>query len=78
MEVASVRLTDQEKEFIERLIATGKYKSISETLKAGLHRLYHKEIIDQLPWKSRTEVRRHFGTKKRKLRGLEELHDEES
>ncbi len=27
VEVASVRLTDQENEFIERLIATGKYKS---------------------------------------------------
>jgi Arc/MetJ-type ribon-helix-helix transcriptional regulator len=77
MEVASVRLTDEEKEFIERLIAAGKFRSVSETLKAGLHELIRKESIRDLPWKTRMETRRHFAARERRIRGLEELHNEE-
>lgn len=78
LDVASVRLTDEEREFIERLIAMGKFNSVSETLKAGLHELVRKETMKNLPWKTRMEVRRHFAAKERKIKGLEELHDEET
>ena len=77
VDVASVRLTVEEKEFLERLIAEGKYKSISEALKAGLYELMREHQMNNLPWKNREEVRHYFSTKKRKLRGLEDLHNEE-
>lgn len=77
LEVASVRLTTEEKEFLDRLIAEGKYKSVSEALKAGLYELMREHHLNKLPWRTREEVRRHFSKKRKKLRGLEALHDEE-
>ncbi|MFX1251454.1 MAG: type II toxin-antitoxin system ParD family antitoxin [Promethearchaeota archaeon] len=77
MEVASVRLTKKEQEFLERLIAEGKYNSISEILKAGLYTLMQQEELKNLPWKDRSEVRRYFTKKKKQLKGLEEIHDED-
>ncbi|MGC9778852.1 MAG: type II toxin-antitoxin system ParD family antitoxin [Candidatus Heimdallarchaeota archaeon] len=75
MEVASVRLTEEERQFLEVLVAKGRYSSISEALKAGLYELMQEEKLKELPWKSRAEVRKYFS--KRKVKGLEDLHDEE-
>jgi putative addiction module CopG family antidote len=77
MEVASVRLTEEERRFLEQLVASGKYSSISEALKAGLYELMREEKLKENPWKSRTEVRKYFSEKERKLKGLEALHYEE-
>jgi Arc/MetJ-type ribon-helix-helix transcriptional regulator len=77
MEVASVRLTDEEKRFLEQLVAKGKYSSISEALKAGIYELMREEKLKTIPWKSRTEVRKYFTKKEKRLKGLEALHYEE-
>jgi putative addiction module CopG family antidote len=77
MEVASVRLSDEEKRFIEQLIAQGKYSSVSEVLKAGLYELMGEEKLKQTPWQSREEVRRYFVDKIRRVKGLEDIHVEE-
>ncbi|MCF2142095.1 MAG: ribbon-helix-helix domain-containing protein [Candidatus Heimdallarchaeota archaeon] len=77
MEVASVRLTKEEKKFLEELVIKGKYSSISEALKAGIYELMQEERLAKLPWKTRSEVRRYFAKKERKLQGLEEIHDED-
>ncbi len=77
MEVASVRLNDEEKKFLETLIAKGRYSSISDALKAGLYELMQEEKLKSLPWKTRSEVRAYFSKKQQKLQGLEALHDEE-
>ncbi len=77
MEVASVRLTEEERQFLEQLVAKGKYTSISEALKAGLYELMREEKLKEIPWKSRTEVRKYFSKKEKKLKGLEALHYEE-
>ncbi len=77
MEVASVRLTDEERRFLEQLVAKGKYSSISEALKAGLYELMREEKLKEIPWKSRTEVRKYFSEKEKTLKGLEALHYEE-
>lgn len=77
MEVASVRLTDEEKNFIDQLVAEGRYSSISEALKAGLSELMREEKLKEIPWKSRSEVRRHFSKRKKQGKGLEAIHDEE-
>ena len=77
MEVASVRLTDEERRFLEQLVAKGKYSSISEALKAGLYELMREEKLKEIPWKSRTELRKYFSEKDKKLKGLEALHFEE-
>ena len=77
MEVASVRLTEEERRFLEQLVAKGKYTSISEALKAGLYELMREEKLKEIPWKSRTEVRKYFSAKEKSLKGLEALHYEE-
>lgn len=77
MVVASVRLTEEEKQFLETLVAKGLYASISEALKAGIYELMQEEKLKTLPWKTRDEVRAYFSKKEQKLKGLEELHDEE-
>jgi Arc/MetJ-type ribon-helix-helix transcriptional regulator len=77
MEVASVRLTEEERRFLEQLVAKGKYSSISEALKAGLYELMREEKLKEIPWKSRTEVRKYFSEKEKTLKGLEALHYEE-
>lgn len=77
MEVASVRLTEEERRFLEQLVAKGKYSSISEALKAGLYELMREEKLKEIPWKSRTEVRKYFSEKEKILKGLEALHYEE-
>jgi Arc/MetJ-type ribon-helix-helix transcriptional regulator len=77
MEVASVRLTEEERRFLEQLVAKGKYASISEALKAGLYELIREEKLKEIPWKSRSEVRKYFSEKEKKLKGLEALHYEE-
>lgn len=77
MEVASVRLTKEERRFLEQLVAKGKYSSISEALKAGLYELMREEKLKEIPWKSRTEVRKYFSEKEKTLKGLEALHYEE-
>ncbi|HUU79323.1 MAG TPA: hypothetical protein VMX55_13340 [candidate division Zixibacteria bacterium] len=77
MEVASVRLSEEEKKFLEELVLKGKYSSISEALKAGIYELMQEEKLKELPWKSREEVREYFSKKEKKLKGLEDLVDEE-
>jgi len=77
MEVASVRLSEEEKQFIEQLITQGKFSSVSEALKAGLNELMREEKLKEVPWKTRSEMRKYFSNKERKMKGLEELHDEE-
>lgn len=77
MEVASVRLTKKEKQFLEQLVAKGKYASISEALKAGLYELMREETLKEIPWKTRAEVREYFSKKKKKIKGLEAQHLEE-
>ena len=77
MEVASVRLTEEEKRFLEQLVIEGKYSSISEALKAGLYELIREEKLKEIPWKSRSDVRKYFSQIKRKTKGLEDLHNEE-
>ena len=72
-----MRLTKEEKEFIDRLIAEEKYSSVSEALKAGLYELMREYRSSKLPWSTRAEVRRYFAQKGRTLKGLEALHDEE-
>ena len=76
MEVASVRLTKQEKEFLTQLIAEGKYNSASDVLKAGLRKLILEEKKKTSRWKNRDEVRKYFSSKPSKFHGLEEIHDE--
>ncbi len=77
MSVASVRLTEDEKAFLERLVREGKFESISDALKAGIYELLREEQLECLPWKTYEETRRYFA-KKKKLRGVEEGHDEEA
>ena len=77
MEVASVRLNEEEKRFLEQLVAKGKFGSISEALKAGIYELMREEKLKEIPWKSRVEVREYFSKKEKKLKGLEVLHVEE-
>ena len=77
MEVASVRLSEEEKRFLEQLVAKGKYSSISEALKAGIYELMREEKLKEIPWRTRTEVRKYFSQKEKKLKGLEALHYEE-
>mgnify|MGYP000694252997 CR=1 FL=1 len=77
MEVTSVRLTKKELQFLEQLIAKGKYASISEALKAGLYELMREEQLKEVLWQTRAEVRAHFAKKERKLKGFEASHDEE-
>lgn len=77
MEVASVRLTDEEKKFLEELVAKGKFSSISEALKAGLYELMREEKLQEIPWKTRAEVREFLSKKETKMKGLEDLHVEE-
>ncbi len=77
MTVASVRLTREEREFLERLIAEGRFSSISEALKAGIRELMLEDRVKSLPWKSFDEVRAYFSQKKERTRGLEEIYDEE-
>jgi Arc/MetJ-type ribon-helix-helix transcriptional regulator len=77
MEVASVRLSEEEKRFLEQLVAKGKYSSISEALKAGINELMREEKLKEIPWRTRTEVRKYFSQKEKKLKGLEALHYEE-
>ncbi len=77
MGVSSVRLTEDEKAFLEQLVKEGKFKSISEALKAGIYELMRDEKLDQLPWKTCAEVRAYFADKRKKLRGLEDVHLEE-
>jgi Arc/MetJ-type ribon-helix-helix transcriptional regulator len=78
MEVASVRLSEEEKRFLEQLVAKGKYSSISEALKAGINELMREEKLKEIPWRTRTEVRKYFSQKEKKLKGLEALHYEEA
>lgn len=77
MGVSSVRLTDDEKNFLERLVKEGKYESISDALKAGIYELMREEKIERLPWTTCEEVRKHFSQKSKKLRGLEDVHEED-
>ena len=77
MEVASVRLNEEEKRFLEQLVAKGKFSSISEALKAGIYELMREEKLKEIPWKSRAEIREYFSKKEKKLKGLEALHVEE-
>jgi len=77
MEVASVRLTDEEKRFLEQLVMDGKFASISEALKAGLYELMREEKLKTIPWKSRSEVRKYFSNRKKITKGLEVIHHEE-
>jgi Arc/MetJ-type ribon-helix-helix transcriptional regulator len=77
MSVASVRLTEEEKAFLRRLVREGKYQSISDALKAGIYELMQEERLESIPWKTCEEVRSYFAKKKRKLKGLEEIHNEE-
>jgi len=77
MDVASVRLNEDEKKFLESLVAKGRFTSISEALKAGIYELMQKEKFKSLPWKTRSDVRAYFSKKQQKLQGLEALHDEE-
>ena len=78
MEVASVRLSEEEKQFLEQLVINGKYASISEALKAGIHELMREAKLEKIPWKSRDEVRKYFSKKEKQLKGLEALHYEEN
>ncbi|MHA2034212.1 MAG: ribbon-helix-helix domain-containing protein [Candidatus Thorarchaeota archaeon] len=48
MTVASMRLTDEERAFLERLVAEGRFSSISEALKAGAHELMAEERLKSL------------------------------
>jgi len=77
LEVASVRITEEEKRFLEQLISQGKFSSVSEALKAGLYELMKEERLKRVPWKTRDEVRKYFYGRKRIIKGLEDLHDEE-
>lgn len=61
-----LRLTEEERRFLEQLVARGKYASISEALKAGLYELMREEKSKEIPWKSRTEVRKYFSEKEKK------------
>ncbi|MFQ5833676.1 MAG: hypothetical protein ACE5H4_13290 [Candidatus Thorarchaeota archaeon] len=73
-----MRLTEDEKAFLERLVKEGKYQSISEALKAGIYEMMQNEQSASIPWKSFDEVRRYFSKKEKKLKGLEDVHEEES
>ncbi len=77
MAITSVKLTEEEQKFLEGLVAKGKYSSISEALKAGIYELMQEEQKD-VSWKTRSEVRNYFTKKDKKLKGLEDLHHEES
>jgi Arc/MetJ-type ribon-helix-helix transcriptional regulator len=59
------------------MVEEGKYQSISDALKAGIYELMREEQLKSIPWSSCQEVREYFAKKKRKLKGLEEIHDEE-
>ncbi|MHA1930738.1 MAG: ribbon-helix-helix domain-containing protein [Candidatus Thorarchaeota archaeon] len=77
MGVSSVRLTDAEKAFLEKLVKEGKYQSLSEALKAGIYEMMQNEQMENIPWRTCDEIRIYFAKKPKKLRGLEEVHDEE-
>ncbi|MDF1539998.1 MAG: ribbon-helix-helix domain-containing protein [Candidatus Thorarchaeota archaeon] len=77
MGVSSVRLTEDEKAFLERLVKEGRFQSISEALKAGIYEMMREEQLERLPWRTCEEVRSYFTQHKKKLRGLEDDHEED-
>jgi antitoxin ParD1/3/4 len=48
MPTRHVKLTDHQHHFVENLIASGRYKSASEVLSAGLHLLEEESKEDEL------------------------------
>jgi Arc/MetJ-type ribon-helix-helix transcriptional regulator len=77
LDVASVRLTEEERKFLAGLVEDGTYASISDALKAGIYQLMRVHQLKDVTWKTRAEVRAHFEKKPKKLRGLEDVHDED-
>ena len=77
VEVASVRLTEEERKFLASIVEEGIYASISDALKAGIYHLMKEHQLKDSPWKDRADVRGFFNKREKKLRGLEDVHDEE-
>ncbi len=77
MVTTSIELTKEERKFLEELVAKGKYSSISEAVRAGIQELMQEEQLEG-SWTTREEVRKYFGKKEKKVRGLEDLHHEET
>lgn len=49
MSLASVRLSEDEKAFLEKLVKEGKFQSMSGALKAGIYELMRDEKLEGLP-----------------------------
>ena len=77
MDVASVRLTEDERKFLASIVVDGTYASISDALKAGIYQLMKVHQLKEVTWKTRADVRAHFDPKPKRLRGLEDVHDED-
>jgi Arc/MetJ-type ribon-helix-helix transcriptional regulator len=77
MDVASVRLTEDERKFLASIVVDGTYASISDALKAGIYQLMKVHQLKEVTWKTRADVRAHFDLKPKRLRGLEDVHDED-
>ncbi|MBD3157886.1 MAG: hypothetical protein GF309_03765 [Candidatus Lokiarchaeota archaeon] len=49
MSVVSVRLTEEKKAFLRKLVKEGKYQSISDALKARIHEMMREEQLKSIP-----------------------------
>jgi Arc/MetJ-type ribon-helix-helix transcriptional regulator len=77
LDVASVRLTEEERKFLASLVDDGIYASISDALKAGIYQLMMVHQLKAVTWKTRADVRAHFDKRPKNLQGLEDVHDED-
>ena len=74
MAVITVRIDDELLKELESLQKKLKFRSLSELVREALREFVLRNTI---PWKSREEVFRYFSSKKKRIRGLEDLHVEE-
>lgn len=74
MSVITVRVDPTLKKRLEQVVKERGLQSISEAVNAAIEEFVLQE---RMKWKSRQEVRLYFGSRKRLLKGLEEVHVEE-
>lgn len=74
MAVITIRIPLPLKRKLQEMVKRGGYRSLSELLNEAILRYVEGRGVK---WKDRREVREYFSRKKRLLRGLEEVHEEE-
>jgi len=73
MSVITLRVNPSLRRRLVEIVRERGYRSLSEALNEAIRNFVNKETR----WKSRREVYKYFSRKKKTLRGLEEVHEEE-